>query len=88
MENGVDILEKLEEKLKSILSLRIKIGLSQYFKEFDEGFEQQYIDTRLEELFIDVDDMIQVAEDDIRAEIDFDIEYEAEAEIEEEPWMA
>ena len=75
--------KKLDEKMRSILSLRIKIGLSQDY-EFGEDFESRYINIRLDELILDVEDLISVAEDDIRAEIEMDIELEKEANIDEQ----
>lgn len=79
-----NILEKLEEKLRSILSLRIKIDLSQNYEKFEGDFEDRYINIRLDELLQDVDDLISVAEDDIRAEIEMDIEYEQDAQFDEQ----
>lgn len=83
MEN--DILDKLDEKLRNIISLKIKVILSQDFKEFDDGFEEAYISERLEELLRDVDDCIEVAVEDIESEIQLDIDNAADAEL-EEPW--
>ena len=83
MEN--DILDKLDEKLRNIISLKIKVILSQDFKEFDDGFEEAYISERLEELLRDVDDCIEIAVEDITSEIQFDIDNAADAEL-EEPW--
>ena len=93
-----NILEKLEEKLRSILSLRIKIALSESYKEFSKNFENDYILSKLEELILDVDDAVEVAIEDIKMEIETDIELAAQAEYEdneleefeykqdEEPW--
>lgn len=88
-----NILEKLEEKLRSILSLRIKIALSENFKEFGEGFEKDYIETRLEELMLEVTDSVDIAVEDIKMEIETDIElaeYEdnelEEFEYKDESW--
>ena len=69
-----NILDKLEEKLRSILSLRIKIDLSQHYKDFDPDFEINYIQSRLDELMLDVDDLVDQAKDDIKAEIEMEIE--------------
>ena len=80
-----DILDKLDEKLKSIISLKIKVILSENYKEFDDGFEEAYITDRLEELLRDVDDCIEVAVEDIESEIQLDIDNAADAEL-EEPW--
>ena len=78
-----NILEKLEEKLRSILSLRIKIALSENFKEFSKNFENDYILSKLEELILDVDDAVEVAIEDIKMEIETDIELDAQAEYED-----
>lgn len=100
MENN--ILEKLEEKLRSILSLSIKIGLSEDFKDFESDFEKDYIHTRFEELMLDVTDSVECAIEDIKLEIETDIELADQAEYEngehlgefeneqqdDEPWMA
>ena len=82
-----DILDKLDEKLKSIISLKIKVILSENYKEFDDGFEEAYITDRLEELLRDVDDCIEVAVEDIESEIQLDIDNAADAEL-EEPWKS
>ena len=74
-----DILDKLDEKLKSIISLKIKVILSENYKEFDDGFEEAYITDRLEELLRDVDDCIEVAVEDIESEIQLDIDNAADA---------
>jgi len=96
-----NILDKLDEKLRSILSLRIKIALSKDFEEFDKDFEKEYIEIRLTELMVDVDDLTESAIEDIKLEIESDIELAEQAEYEdkelnhleytetdEEPWMA
>ena len=80
-----DILDKLDEKLKSIISLKIKVILSENYEEFVDGFEEAYITDRLEELLRDVDDCIEIAVEDIESEIQLDIDNAADAEL-EEPW--
>jgi hypothetical protein len=65
-----DILEKLETKMESILSLRIKIALSESFKDFEDSFETDYISIRLEELILDVEDALENAIDDIKSDIE------------------
>ena len=84
-----NILEKLEVKLRSILSLKIKIGISEDFKDFDKDFEKEYISARLEELMVDVDDLTESAIEDIKIEIETNIEladqYDDKLEEYEEP---
>ncbi len=79
-----NILDKLDEKLRSILSLRIKIALSDDFEKFGKDFEKNYISIRLTELMVDVDDLTEAAIDDIKMEIETDIELaEDDNELEE-----
>lgn len=82
-----NILEKLEEKLRTIITLRLKIELAQIYEDIDTAFELEYISEPVEELLRDIDDLIDTSKVDIMMDIDLNIELAEESEA-EEPWRA
>ena len=85
MEDDIDILEKLEEKMRSILSLRLKIKIAEAYEDVDA---ETYLEPRLEELIFDIEDCFEVALSDICLDIEaIYFDEETKADVEEEPWM-